>query len=118
MGIQRQQMGRQQQTLYWSHAGGEDPQQASPRGWGRRGYRVWGRGEPWERCPRGLPVGGSAALLQAEAVKEVLAEATGGTARLPGPPGQAPQVGDVVSQRFDGLHLLVQVVGLKEVAEL
>lgn len=41
--------GRQGQTLYWSHAGGGDPQQASPLGWGRGvtgsgGGRVLGGG--------------------------------------------------------------------------
>lgn len=108
--------GRQGQTLYWSHAGGGDPQQASPLGWGR-GVTGSGGGESPGRggVPGCRPCGGSAAFLQAEAVKEVLAKAARGPLR---PPGQAPQVGDVVSQRLDGLHLLVQVVRLEEVAEL
>lgn len=44
-------------------------------------------------------------------VKEVL-----GQPRFRGP--QPAQVGDVVAQFFDGLHLLIQVVRLNEVTQM
>lgn len=92
------------------------PPTGKPPWMGQGGYRVWGGESPGRGgVPGCRPCGGSAAFLQAEAVKEVLAKAARGPLR---PPGQAPQVGDVVSQRLDGLHLLVQVVRLEEVAEL
>lgn len=93
----------------------ETPNRRAPLD-GAGGLQGLGGGESWEGgVPGCRPCGGSAAFLQAEAVEEVLAKAARGPLR---PPGQAPQVGDVVSQRLDGLYLLVQVVGLEEVAEL
>lgn len=70
-------------------------------------------GCPWRpRCD------GSAALLQAQSVEQVLAEAGWGPAGPRSPARQAAQVGGMVPQSLDGLHLLVQVVGLQEVTKL
>lgn len=62
--------------------------------------------------------GGSAALLQAQTVEQVLTEASRAPPRPSGPTSEAPQVSGMVPQLLDGLHLLVQVVGLQEVTKL
>lgn len=53
----------------------------------------------------------SAAVPQGELVEQVLSHAILGCS-------QALQVGDMVSQLLDGLHLLLQVVRLQEITQL
>lgn len=94
------------------------PSRQSPLG--RGGGGLQGSGGPRKTFLVAAREGGagSAALLQAQTVEQVLAKAGRGPPGPSGPTGEAPQVGGMVPQRLDRLHLLIQVMGLQEVTKL